>query len=117
MLVENMFFFQLSGEVRRKIGLKVLELGANAVIGYRQLFDIEGESGIAVRVSFTLYYGCTGYYTGSYILEYFCIIQFLAAALLWPIQLCFCLILKVSILGCVQGHEYGRGYGRLQPAK
>ena len=47
-----MNLFQLSGEVRRKIGLKALELGANAVIGYRQLFDLEGETGIAVRVSF-----------------------------------------------------------------
>ena len=37
--------------MRRKIGLKALELGANAVIGYRQLFDLEGETGIAVRVS------------------------------------------------------------------
>ena len=42
---------QLSGEVRRKIGLKTLELGANAVIGYKQFFDLEGESGIVVRVS------------------------------------------------------------------
>ena len=40
---------QLSGEVRRKIGLKALELGGNAVIGYRQNFDLEGESGIVVR--------------------------------------------------------------------
>ena len=37
------------GEVRRKIGLKALELGGNAVIGYRQNFDLEGESGIVVR--------------------------------------------------------------------
>ena len=37
--------------MRRKIGLKALELGANAVIGYKQLFDLEGESGIVVRVS------------------------------------------------------------------
>lgn len=27
-------FFKLSGEVQRKIGLKVLDLGGNAVIGY-----------------------------------------------------------------------------------
>ena len=44
-------FVQLSGEVRRRIGLKVLELGGNAVIGYKQYFDLEGESGIVVRVS------------------------------------------------------------------
>ncbi|XP_064634229.1 C2 domain-containing protein 5-like isoform X3 [Lineus longissimus] len=42
-------FSQLSGELQRKIGLKVLEMGGNAVIGYRQCFDLEGESGIVVR--------------------------------------------------------------------
>ena len=35
--------------MRRKIGLKALELGGNAVVGYRQNFDLEGESGIVVR--------------------------------------------------------------------
>ncbi|CAL4084216.1 unnamed protein product, partial [Meganyctiphanes norvegica] len=42
-------FSKLSGELQRRIGLKVLELGGNAVIGYRQCFDLEGESGIVVR--------------------------------------------------------------------
>jgi uncharacterized protein YbjQ (UPF0145 family) len=42
-------FFKLSGEVQRKIGLKSLDLGGNAVIGYSQCFDLEGESGIVVR--------------------------------------------------------------------
>ncbi|XP_070556208.1 C2 domain-containing protein 5-like isoform X2 [Ptychodera flava] len=42
-------FSQLSGELQRKIGLKVLEMGGNAVIGYNQCFDLEGESGIVVR--------------------------------------------------------------------
>uniref|UniRef100_A0A2H8TDB0 Uncharacterized protein KIAA0528 n=1 Tax=Melanaphis sacchari TaxID=742174 RepID=A0A2H8TDB0_9HEMI len=42
-------FLKLSNEVQRRIGLKVLELGANAVIGYHQYFDLEGESGIVVR--------------------------------------------------------------------
>lgn len=42
-------FLKLSGEVQRKIGLKVLDLGGNAVIGYKQCFDLEGESGIVVR--------------------------------------------------------------------
>jgi len=45
----QLLFMKLSGEVRRKIGLKALEQGANAVIGYKQLFDLEGESGIVVR--------------------------------------------------------------------
>ncbi|XP_078345819.1 C2 domain-containing protein 5-like isoform X2 [Oculina patagonica] len=42
-------FTKLSGELQRKIGLKVLEAGGNAVIGYRQCFDLEGEYGIVVR--------------------------------------------------------------------
>ncbi|XP_047241764.1 C2 domain-containing protein 5 isoform X21 [Girardinichthys multiradiatus] len=39
----------MSGELQRKIGLKVLEMGGNAVIGYLQCFDLEGESGLVVR--------------------------------------------------------------------
>ncbi|XP_074605454.1 C2 domain-containing protein 5 isoform X2 [Brevipalpus obovatus] len=42
-------FSKLSGEVKRKIGLKALELGGNSVVGYQQYFDLEGESGIVVR--------------------------------------------------------------------
>ncbi|XP_060064519.1 C2 domain-containing protein 5-like, partial [Ylistrum balloti] len=42
-------FSRLSGELQRKIGLKVLELSGNSVIGYTQCFDLEGESGIVVR--------------------------------------------------------------------
>ncbi|XP_032220728.1 C2 domain-containing protein 5 isoform X2 [Nematostella vectensis] len=42
-------FTKLSGELQRKIGLKVLELGGNAVVGYHQCFDLEGEYGIVVR--------------------------------------------------------------------
>ncbi|XP_069812121.1 C2 domain-containing protein 5-like, partial [Dendropsophus ebraccatus] len=32
-----------------KIGLKVLEMRGNAVVGYLQCFDLEGESGLVVR--------------------------------------------------------------------
>lgn len=39
----------LPGELQRKIGLKVLEMGGNAVVGYLQCFDLEGESGLVVR--------------------------------------------------------------------
>ncbi|KAM9502772.1 C2 domain-containing protein 5-like isoform 23-T23 [Salvelinus alpinus] len=39
----------MSGELQRKIGLKVLEMGGNAVVGYLQCFDLEGESGLVVR--------------------------------------------------------------------
>nr|XP_023029315.1 C2 domain-containing protein 5 isoform X2 [Leptinotarsa decemlineata] len=42
-------FFKLSGELQRKIGLKTLELGGNAVVGYKQSYDLEGESGIVAR--------------------------------------------------------------------
>ncbi|UYV60581.1 C2CD5 [Cordylochernes scorpioides] len=48
----------MTWEVQRKIGLKALDLGGNAVVGhdgmryisrYQQCFDLEGESGIVVR--------------------------------------------------------------------
>ncbi|XP_047678192.1 C2 domain-containing protein 5 isoform X10 [Tachysurus fulvidraco] len=39
----------MSGELQRKIGLKVLEMGGNTVVGYLQCFDLEGESGLVVR--------------------------------------------------------------------
>ena len=42
-------FMKLSSTVQRKIGLMALELGANAVLGYRQNFDLEGDTGIVVR--------------------------------------------------------------------
>lgn len=42
-------FTRLSGEVQRRIGLKVLEMNANCVLGYQQNFDLEGEHGIVVR--------------------------------------------------------------------
>ena len=40
---------KLSSTVQRKIGLMALELGANAVLGYQQKFDLEGDTGIVVR--------------------------------------------------------------------
>ncbi|KAK4872034.1 hypothetical protein RN001_016158 [Aquatica leii] len=42
-------FFKLAGELQRKIGVKALELGGNAVVGYSQCFDLEGELGVVVR--------------------------------------------------------------------
>lgn len=42
-------FFKLNGQVKRKIGLKVLDIGANSVVGYKQCFDLEGECGVVVR--------------------------------------------------------------------
>ena len=40
-------FSQLDGELQRKVGLKVLEMGGNAVLGYRQEFDLEGDAMVA----------------------------------------------------------------------
>jgi hypothetical protein len=42
-------FSKLSGELRRKISARALEVDANAILGYKQSFDIEGESGVVVR--------------------------------------------------------------------
>ncbi|XP_064482437.1 C2 domain-containing protein 5-like isoform X3 [Ornithodoros turicata] len=42
-------FSKLSGKVQRHIAHKTQELGGNAVLGYMQCFDLEGESGVVVR--------------------------------------------------------------------
>eukprot|EP00818_Percolomonas_sp_WS_P008774 CAMPEP_0117444546 /NCGR_PEP_ID=MMETSP0759-20121206/5299_1 /TAXON_ID=63605 /ORGANISM="Percolomonas cosmopolitus, Strain WS" /LENGTH=1141 /DNA_ID=CAMNT_0005236621 /DNA_START=223 /DNA_END=3648 /DNA_ORIENTATION=+ len=43
-------FYNLSGRMRRKIGKKAREMGFNAVIGYRERFDLDkDENGITVR--------------------------------------------------------------------
>lgn len=42
-------FIKLSGQVQRKMGLKAIDLGANAVIGYTQCFDLEGDVGVVAR--------------------------------------------------------------------
>ncbi|XP_013077805.1 C2 domain-containing protein 5-like isoform X4 [Biomphalaria glabrata] len=42
-------FSKLSGTLQRKLGVKVMEMGGNAVLGYFQNFDLEGESGVVVR--------------------------------------------------------------------
>ncbi|EFA77124.1 C2 calcium-dependent membrane targeting domain-containing protein [Heterostelium album PN500] len=36
-------------KLRRQLGKKVLEMGGNAVLGYKQHFDLEGDSGIVAR--------------------------------------------------------------------
>jgi len=35
--------FRLSGQIRRKLGRRVLEMNGNAVLGFRQYFDLESE--------------------------------------------------------------------------
>lgn len=39
----------MKSQVQRKIGLKAINLGANAVIGYTQCFDLEGDVGVVAR--------------------------------------------------------------------
>ncbi|KAI9007389.1 hypothetical protein BC832DRAFT_610651 [Gaertneriomyces semiglobifer] len=51
--------YRLSGQLRRQLGKKVLEMGGNAVVGYKQYYDIESEErtisaraiGTAVRLA------------------------------------------------------------------
>ncbi|KAL5264704.1 hypothetical protein ACHWQZ_G005697 [Mnemiopsis leidyi] len=45
----QLLFLRLAASLQRKIGNKVLDLGGNAVIGYRQCFDLEGSFGVVVR--------------------------------------------------------------------
>lgn len=40
-------FVKLAAELQRKIGLKVLDMGGNAVLSYRQHFDLEGDAMVA----------------------------------------------------------------------
>ncbi|KAL3314310.1 hypothetical protein Ciccas_007070 [Cichlidogyrus casuarinus] len=42
-------FTKLSGEIQRKIGRRVLNMGGNVVLGYQLHFDLEGESGVVAR--------------------------------------------------------------------
>lgn len=36
-------------KVQRKMGLKAINMGANAVIAYTQCFDLEGDVGVVAR--------------------------------------------------------------------
>ncbi|KAF2071191.1 hypothetical protein CYY_007493 [Polysphondylium violaceum] len=45
----QMLLYTLTGKLRRQMGKKVLEMGGNAVLGYKQHFDFEGDSGIVAR--------------------------------------------------------------------
>lgn len=38
--------YRLSGQLRRQMGKKVLEMNGNAVVGFKQYFDIESEERI-----------------------------------------------------------------------
>ncbi len=41
--------YQLTSKIRRNVGRKCIDLGGNAVLGYRQTFDLEGETGLIAR--------------------------------------------------------------------
>mmetsp|Transcript_20579 Transcript_20579/g.31165 ORF Transcript_20579/g.31165 Transcript_20579/m.31165 type:complete len:1455 (-) Transcript_20579:42-4406(-) len=41
--------YLLDASVRRRMSKKVLEMGGNAVLGYQQNFDVEGDSGLVAR--------------------------------------------------------------------
>lgn len=45
----QLLLYNLSSKVSVLVGKKAIELGANAVIGYQQQFDVEGDSGIVAR--------------------------------------------------------------------
>ncbi|XP_075146095.1 C2 domain-containing protein 5 isoform X2 [Haematobia irritans] len=45
----QLVFLKLSGQVQRKMGLKAINMGANAVIAYTQCFDLEGDVGVVAR--------------------------------------------------------------------
>ena len=45
----QLLLYKLSGTLRRKLGRKILDLGGNAILGYRQHFDLEGGTGIVAR--------------------------------------------------------------------
>ncbi|RHY28073.1 hypothetical protein DYB32_006283 [Aphanomyces invadans] len=48
-MVSNVFSRSTSSLERRQVGKKALDLGGNAVLGYRQFFDVEGDSGMVAR--------------------------------------------------------------------
>ena len=50
--------YNLSAEVRRELGKKVIEAGGNAVLAYSVHFDIEGASGIVGALDFMYFNVC-----------------------------------------------------------
>eukprot|EP00730_Choanoeca_flexa_P003927 TRINITY_DN11540_c0_g2_i1.p1 TRINITY_DN11540_c0_g2~~TRINITY_DN11540_c0_g2_i1.p1 ORF type:complete len:988 (+),score=238.05 TRINITY_DN11540_c0_g2_i1:79-3042(+) len=42
-------FTSLTGQLQRQLGVKAQERGGNAVVGYRQCYDLEGETGLVAR--------------------------------------------------------------------
>jgi hypothetical protein len=45
----QMLLYKLSSQVGTMVGKKAMELGGNAVLAYKQFFDVEGDSGLVAR--------------------------------------------------------------------
>ncbi|GLD96682.1 hypothetical protein PINS_up005365 [Pythium insidiosum] len=45
----QLLLYKLSSQVGTLVGKKALELGGNAVLAYKQFFDVEGDSGLVAR--------------------------------------------------------------------
>ena len=45
----QLLLYTLTGRVRRQLACKAQDLGCNAVLGYRQSIELEGETGLVVR--------------------------------------------------------------------
>ncbi|KAL3660495.1 hypothetical protein V7S43_014639 [Phytophthora oleae] len=52
----QLLLYKLSSQVVTLVGKKALELGGNAVLAYKQFFDVEGDSGLVARACGTACY-------------------------------------------------------------
>ncbi|CAI5707547.1 unnamed protein product [Peronospora effusa] len=52
----QLLLYKLSSQVVTMVGKKALELGGNAVLAYKQFFDVEGDSGLVARACGTACY-------------------------------------------------------------
>ncbi|CAH0479305.1 unnamed protein product [Peronospora belbahrii] len=52
----QLLLYRLSSQVVTMVGKKALELGGNAVLAYKQFFDVEGDSGLVARACGTACY-------------------------------------------------------------
>ncbi|CAI5711443.1 unnamed protein product [Peronospora destructor] len=52
----QLLLYKLSSQVLTMVGKKALEIGGNAVLAYKQFFDVEGDSGLVARACGTACY-------------------------------------------------------------
>ncbi|TMW55656.1 hypothetical protein Poli38472_010538 [Pythium oligandrum] len=52
----QLLLYKLSSQVGTLVGKKAMELGGNAVLAYKQFFDVEGDSGLVARACGTACY-------------------------------------------------------------